>query len=92
MMEGENIEGLQIEVRRKDGSLVQLEVNRSTIRRNGRVVGMQGIIIDITERRKMEEALRESEEKFSRISQSMTDAVAITRLKEESTLKLTKRS
>jgi PAS domain S-box-containing protein len=57
MMKGESIEGLQVEMKRKDGFPAQVEVNGSPIRRNRRVVGMQGIIRDITERKRVEEAL-----------------------------------
>ena len=57
MMKGQDIEGLQLSVKKKDGSLVQIEVNGSPIRKNKRIVGMQGIIRDITERKKMENRL-----------------------------------
>ena len=40
----------------------------------GRAVRMAGINLDITERKAMEQSLRESEAKYRRLHESMTDA------------------
>jgi PAS domain S-box-containing protein len=52
----------ELEVIRKDGQRVPLEVSSRLIVRDGRPVGVQGIARDIGERKRTEQALRESEE------------------------------
>ena len=66
---------LQLEMRRKDGSTVWTEVKASFVRdENQRPVGIIGVSRDITERRKMEETLRQSEERYRTILDEMADA------------------
>lgn len=64
---------------RKDGSLVWLEMFVSRIIFNGKPA-VQGAIIDITERKKAEEALRESEEKYKILVETSPDAVTATNM------------
>jgi len=46
---------------RKDGERITLEVNSGIVRKDGKVVAVQGIARDITSRRNSQEALRKSE-------------------------------
>jgi len=64
----------EIEVIRKDGRTVPLEARVRFIRgKNGIPIGFQGIYRDITERKNAERALRESEERYRIINQSISD-------------------
>jgi PAS domain S-box-containing protein len=61
---GESWEG-EFTVRRKDGSTFSAHVTDSVIRdAEGRAAGVVGVSTDITERKRTEEELRESEERF----------------------------
>ncbi|MBA7483069.1 hypothetical protein ES707_18580 [subsurface metagenome] len=50
VLRGEQVEGLQVEVRRKDGETAILELNESPIVENRTIVGFQAIGRDISER------------------------------------------
>jgi PAS domain S-box-containing protein len=60
--------------RRKDGSLVDVEVSVAVAVLRGRQV-MCVVARDITERKRAEEALRQSEEKYSNLFQHSNDAI-----------------
>jgi len=51
---GEPVEGLEVEFRRKDGTTAFVELNESAILEHGKVVGVQAVGRDITERRQHE--------------------------------------
>lgn len=57
----------------KDGSIRFGEVTSSPIYKNGEITGMITIARDITERRKMEERLRQSEERYRDIIETIQD-------------------
>jgi PAS domain S-box-containing protein len=77
LMKGMNVLGLQGEMLRKDGTHVSAELNASPIFKDGKIVGVQGMARDVTERRKMENALRESEERLRRLLESMSEHIAV---------------
>ncbi len=56
-MQGRNLGIFRMEAMRKDGSHVFVELNSSPILKDGETIGIQGIIRDITERKRAEEAL-----------------------------------
>jgi diguanylate cyclase (GGDEF)-like protein/PAS domain S-box-containing protein len=63
------------EIIRKDGTKRQVEVSASLkIDSSGKRIGFRGTTRDITERRKMEETIRQSEEKYRTILDEMEDA------------------
>jgi PAS domain S-box-containing protein len=65
---------LELQLRHKNGSLVDVEVNFSLIRG---VDGQKGEILavarDVTERKRMEEAAKESQERYKELASSITD-------------------
>jgi PAS domain S-box-containing protein/putative nucleotidyltransferase with HDIG domain len=70
---------LQLEMIRKDGTTVWTEENVSFIRNeNQQPVGILGVIRDITERRKAEKALRDSEEQYRLVVENAKESIIIT--------------
>jgi two-component system cell cycle sensor histidine kinase/response regulator CckA len=64
----------------KDGSAPWVESTSAVIKDDqGRPVGIRGVTIDITERKRAEEALRESEERYKGLIDSAFDGVVIHR-------------
>jgi len=63
---GRAVEGQQFEAIGADGETVYVEVNSTPIIQDGRVVGNQAIVRDITERRRAEEMLKQAYDEQSR--------------------------
>ncbi len=72
---------IELEVKRKDGSTAHLEANTTLIKENGKIEGTIAIIRDITERKQVEEALREAEEEKSALLEEAPIAIINTDLK-----------
>ncbi|MBN2098835.1 MAG: PAS domain S-box protein, partial [Dehalococcoidia bacterium] len=67
---------IELEYYRKDGSTIWLENQVSGIRdASGKLIGFHGVARDVTERRKSEQALRESEEKYRLLAEKTTDLI-----------------
>lgn len=58
ILSGEELGAVEYTGLRKDGSTFPVAIHSSRIVRNGRPVGLRGVIVDITERRRKEEELR----------------------------------
>lgn len=59
----------------KDGSVHHIRTSSRLTIRDGAKSGLTGILSDITERRRMEESLRESEARFRRIVETATEGI-----------------
>jgi PAS domain S-box-containing protein len=66
---------LEFRVKRKDGSVLHLMSKPTRFEVNGKTVGFQAIIVDVTKRKQMEEALSASESKFKNIFENATDCI-----------------
>jgi two-component system sporulation sensor kinase A len=75
ILSGEKLGGNEYMVQRKDGSAFPAIVNAATIMRGNKPVGLRGIVIDITERKRMEQKLRDSEERFRGIAERSIDGI-----------------
>jgi len=63
-LQGRKLGVLCLEAKRKDGSRVFIELSSSLIIQDGKTAGTQGIIKDVTERRKVEEQLQKAHEEL----------------------------
>jgi len=77
VLEGERIGSVVYEFIKKDGGRGFGEINSSPLIRDGKIVGVISVARDITERKEIEDALRESEEKIRNILQSSPDAITV---------------
>ena len=75
ILSGTDATAYELEIVAKDGHRVAVEVNTRIIHENGVPVGVQGIARDITERKRVEESLREAEEKYRNIFENAVDGI-----------------
>jgi len=62
---------------RKDGSTFQIITYSAPVIRDGSVVGVRGICIDVTDRKKSEEALKDSEDRYRQLVEMSPDVIGI---------------
>jgi PAS domain S-box-containing protein/putative nucleotidyltransferase with HDIG domain len=74
---------IELEYYRKDGSTVWLENQVTGIRdANGTLIGFHGVARDISERRRTERALRESEEKYRLLTENTNDMIWVAEIRD----------
>jgi len=66
-----------LEILAKDGRRRPMQITSRIIHENGKPVGIQGIGIDISEKRRVQEALRQSEEHFRSLIENTLDLVTV---------------
>ncbi|MBE3144395.1 MAG: PAS domain S-box protein, partial [Planctomycetes bacterium] len=77
-LQGKKHDILYLEAKKKNGSRVFIELNSSLVIKDGKTSGTQGIIKDVTERRKAEEQLRKAHEELEiRVKQRTADLAGV---------------
>ncbi len=74
---GANTPPYEVEIITKDGRRVPVEVSSRYIYRNGKPVGVHGSARDVSERKRAEEAVAQSEQRFRALVQSSSDIITI---------------
>ena len=68
-------EPAEFTAKRHDGSTFPVLIYGTSIVENGKVVGSRGMIVDISDRKAMENALRESESKYKTLIENSQDGI-----------------
>ena len=75
---GERVDHFETIRRRKDGSTIELSLTISPVRDStGRIIGASKVARDITQQKRAERALRESEERFRAIVETTPECVTL---------------
>jgi|GEM_PF-6742494 len=72
-----NIEASEYRCLRKDNDIIWVRTSARPIMVDDRLVGIQGVLVDITDRKRAEDALEESEKKFRTFMESASDLMHI---------------
>jgi PAS domain S-box-containing protein len=57
LLQGGSLEGFQVDVIKRDGSTVSIEINASPIIKDKKIIGSQGVARDVTERNRIQKEL-----------------------------------
>ena len=69
--------GMEYTALRRDGTTFPIVIYSSPLTENGEIKGVRGLIVDISERKAMEEALRKSEEHYRHVIQSLQEGLFV---------------
>jgi PAS domain S-box-containing protein len=75
MLRGKKVDNIEFDYYRKDGTHRFGEARLGLMKENGRTVGLQAVLSDITERKQMEQELRDSEERHRKFIENAPDGI-----------------
>ena len=78
------VRGYECQYKRKDGTAIWVSLNcRNVCGKDGRALYNEGFIVDITERKRIEDALRKSEEKFAQVFRGSPASMLLAKIESE---------
>jgi PAS domain S-box-containing protein len=83
LLQGEKVLSGEFSRRMKNGATGYHTFSAVPVVRDGSIVGLEGFLIDVTERRRAEDALKESEEKYRRLFSRMAEGNALHEMVED---------
>ena len=86
ILKGEILPDVEYTARRKDGRTFPVMINASPILRGGKAAGIRGIVVDITDIKRTETALRESEAMYRALFEGSGTAMLI--VEDDTTIRL----
>ncbi|MFW6121029.1 MAG: PAS domain S-box protein, partial [Petrotogales bacterium] len=75
ILDGKSLKNFEINQKGKVGQIISMEINANPVEKDGKIVGLQGIMRNITERKRVEDKLKESEEKYRNLVELAPDAI-----------------
>jgi PAS domain S-box-containing protein len=76
VLAGESFSNAEVTRRRRDGTPIEISIATAPIRGpEGRIVDILAVVADVTDRKGMEAALRESEARFKRLAENAPDVI-----------------
>ena len=73
-LRGETIGGLEYTAQRKDGSPFPVVIHSNRVIRDGKPVGLRGIIVDVTDHKRAEEELKKAHSEMDNLISSLSSA------------------
>jgi len=77
VLSGEVLDGIELTALRKDGAAFPVLLSASPIVHENNITGIRGIAIDITERKRAEDKIKEAEQEWERTFDSITAPIMI---------------
>jgi PAS domain S-box-containing protein len=81
VLSGNPLENFELNQKDKAGRIIPTEINVVPIYKEGKIVGAQGAVRNITERKRAEEELRDSEERLKILFEAAPDAIFLCDMK-----------
>ena len=77
VLTGKSIKNFEINQKDSAGQIIPMEINAVPAKKDGKIVGLQGIMRDITERKRVEAVQKQSEERLRKLIEKNVDAIII---------------
>ena len=72
------VKDYEVDFKRRDGRIITVLLTAHAIRdEEGQIIGYEGLIIDVTDRKRMEERIREATRRFQKISEMGDDGIIV---------------